>query len=138
MSSDNNVNRQDENAFGVFDVTVSVGVSGSLNADVQVVAENEEQARQLAYAILNTKGTKGLAKTFDTQWETYNQDCYPLCETTLGGCELKRLSPSAAEKIILDRDEISDTGYSDLSLVDLEEMPRELALTLARHAGTIS
>ena len=138
MTSDTNTNQQDESTFEMFNVGISVGLGGSLTAKVQVEAENESQARSLAYAILNTKGTEGLAKTFDTQWETYNRDCYPLCETTLGGCELKRLSPSAAEKIILDRDEISDTGYSDLSLTDLEEMPRKLALTLARHAGTIS
>jgi len=138
MTSDTNTNQQGESIFGIFDVTLSVGLGGSLHANVQVEAETESQARSLAYAILNAKGTRGLAKTFDTQWETYNQDCYPLCETTLGGCELKRLSPSAAEKIIQNEDEISDTGCPDLSLMDLEEMPRELARTLARHAGTIS
>ena len=138
MTSDTNTNQQDESTFGIFDVTLSVGLGGSLHANVQVEAENESQARSLAYAILNAKGTEALAKTFNTEWETYNQDCYPLCETRLGGCELKRLSPSTAEKIILNGDEISDTGCPDLSLMDLEEMPRKLALTLARHAGTIS
>lgn len=138
MTSDTNTDQQDESIFGMFDVRISVGLGGSLTAKVQVEAENENQARSLAYAILNTKGTEALAKTFNTEWETYNQDCYPLCETRLGGCELKRLSPSTAEKIILNDDEISDTGCPDLSLMDLEEMPRKLALTLARHAGTIS
>jgi len=138
MTNDTNTNQQNKSTFGKFNVTLSVGLGGSLHADVQVEAETESQARNLAYAILNTKGTNGLAKTFDARWETYNQDCYPLYETGLGDCELKRLSPSAAEKIILNDDEISDTGCSELSLMDLEEMPRELARTLARHAGTIS
>ncbi|MDP7051486.1 MAG: hypothetical protein QF600_06145 [Verrucomicrobiota bacterium] len=138
MDSDNNVNRQDENAFGVFDVTVSVGVSGSLNAGIQVEAENEEQARQLAYAILNARGYEEFVKTFGTEWQTYNQECFHLEDTELNDIALNRLAPSTAEKLVQKREE--DTEYNGeypLDLTGLEELPPALAGILAKHRGPV-